>query len=89
MKWIDSTTAILSDSSIVNFYADGAVELFPPTKNNGWKMTEMKKSTYGIGKCHQFKFATMKNAVNFFSVLDNQIENEKTGIQKNNTKGNQ
>jgi hypothetical protein len=36
LHWIDSTTALLDDKSIINFLDNGDVEFYPNTKS-GWK----------------------------------------------------
>lgn len=72
MKWIDESkeTAVLKDTSIVNFKVDGTVELYPSTK---WKKPR-NENKEGFGHCHIFKFLTKEQAIKVFIELENNLK---------------
>ncbi len=67
MNYIDDKTAILSDGTIVNFYDDGVVELFPGT--NEWNKPK-DDTIYGVGKCHRHEFKTIVDAKKVFEQVN-------------------
>lgn len=71
MKWQDNNqeTALLKDTSIVNFKEDGSVELFPSTK---WKKPRNKNKNC-FGYCHEFKFKNKEEAIKVFTELENNL----------------
>lgn len=57
MFWIDDTTAVLSDNSIINFYSDGKIEFFPTS--------EWKKSAAGF-----YFYKSKEHAVKIWSCIN-------------------
>lgn len=72
MNWQDDKqeTALLKDTSIVNFKDDGSVELYPSTK---W-VKPRNKNKHGFGHCHNFKFQTKEQAIKVFTELENNLQ---------------
>lgn len=72
MKWLDNKqeTALLKDTSIVNFKDDGSVELYPSTE---W-IKPRNKNKHGFGHCHIFKFQTKEQAIKVFTELENNLK---------------
>lgn len=69
MKWINTTTGILDDGSIVNVYEDGYTELFPSKQ---WKRPK-QQSKYGLTKCHAFQFHSKTMAIEVFNLVNANI----------------
>ena len=71
MLWQDDNheTALLKDTSIVNFKENGAVELYPSVQ---WKKPR-NKNKHGFGHCHTFKFRTKEFAIKVFTEIENQL----------------
>jgi hypothetical protein len=71
MKWQDdkNKTALLKDTSIVNFKDDGVVELYPSIK---W-IKPRNKNKNGFGHCHVFIFKSKEIAISVFSLLEEKI----------------
>ena len=87
MKWQDDKqeTALLKDTSIVNFKDDGSVELYPSTEWN----KPRNKNKHGFGHCHNFQFKSKEQAIKVFIELENNLQmlaanalNKATGIIK-------
>lgn len=69
MNWQDDETALMKDSSIVNFKKDGTVELYPSTE---WRKPR-NKNKHGYGHCHIFKFKTKEEAITVFTEIENEL----------------
>jgi hypothetical protein len=70
MKWVDSETAILKDTSFANFYENGEVELYPSI---GW-IKPRNKDKKGFGYCHTFNFKTKEQAIKVFTEIENNLK---------------
>ena len=68
---IDSTTSILKDGSIVNFFDNGRTELLPNLKS-GWNKPK-GKTLYNLSPCHVFCFKTKQDAIDIFNLIEKEL----------------
>lgn len=67
MKHKILNTIVLKDKSIVNFFNDGKVELYPD-KKSGWKKPK-QRNTYNAALCHIWQFKNFKQAQNVMDIV--------------------
>lgn len=68
MIWIDDETAILKDTSIINFMNDGNVEMH---SSKEWVKNVNKKN--GFINFYKFKFNTKYQAIMVFIEIENYL----------------
>lgn len=68
MTKIDDTTYVMDDTSIVNFFDDGKVELYPSEKSKFKKSKD--KNDYNEGSCRKFEYASKEIAMKIFIELE-------------------
>ena len=73
MNWVDSTTAILSDTSILNFHDDGKVNMFPSKE---WRKPKTKQ--YNRDRYVTYQYQDKTTAIKIWEEVDSILLTQKT-----------
>jgi len=68
---IDNTTYILKDGSILNFYDDGLVKMYPSKE---WKQPRKSKKTKHNKTHEEYKYANKEQAILVWNNIEKQLE---------------